>query len=658
MASKLSSGGSGASKTSAGSTISEKSTGTVSKPSTSSSSTKTSTASKASSSSPVSKGSSGASKTSAKPAVSLSSSGGGSSGNSTRSSTVSSRDTNAITPSLSRSLSESSSRTAASSSAEAKAKTAGRNLRGDAQSRAGAADPAVLDQLLTYEALQSAMRGTPRGDDEELTLLEQLQSPYETRVERAGGTPFEGPVDWDGITAAIFGGQSAAERDAALAAQRRGPDPSRYTPLGDENLGLSYGMLNDMYRPEIDPESGFIKDPATGTYYRPDLLPGSTRLAETSPALPLGNPFAPLDGLIQGVKAEAARLDGTNPNVDYAEVALPRRDPRGGIEAMGIPLPGQTEGGDVLDVTVPYEGESDEAKYARENPVTAPKKKTVLDSVVEGAGGLLEKTPLGGIAKSLFPDLWYGTGEAIKGIDDGVTYGSSSGRSVGTNFEDTANGGSLIEQQQPTYGGNGLQGFIDLNGNGIDDRLEGGMPPAYVQGPAPGNRVASFPTMPPYNPGRDNEWTYFSNNRLANGGIVHAYADGGSVAAEDPRMAVIAAAEDVLEKIATGSPPDEQDAAVLKEFVAKFGDAALRQLNDNVKAGMKMNPSGRRISGPGGPKDDAIPAVIDGVTPAALSDGEFVMPVSAVEGAGGGDPDRGAEALQELSERLSGRAAA
>jgi hypothetical protein len=48
-----------------------------------------------------------------------------------------------------------------------------------------------------------------------------------------------------------------------------------------------------------------------------------------------------------------------------------------------------------------------------------------------------------------------------------------------------------------------------------------------------------------------------------------------------------------------------------------------------------MNPSGRRISGPGGPKDDAIPAVIDGVTPAALSDGEFVMPVSVTVGADG-----------------------
>jgi hypothetical protein len=653
MASKLASGGSGASKTSAGSTIAEKATGTVSKPS-SSSSTKASTPSKASSSSPVSKGSSGASKTSAKPASSLSSS-GGSSGGSTRSSTVSSRDTNAITPSLSRSLTESSNRTAASSSAEAKAKTAGRNLRGDAQSRAAAADPAIIDKLLTYEALQSAMRA-PREDDEELTLLEQLQTPYETRVERAGGAPFEGLVDLDGITAAIFGGQSAAERDAALAAQRRGPDPSRFTPLGDENLGLSYGMLNDMYRPEIDPESGFIRDPDTGTYYRPDLLPSnsSTRLAEgTAPSLM--DAFKPLEGLFEGIQAEERRLSG---ELDPATVPMPRPRPAGapmGIEAMSIPLPGQTEGGDVLDVTVPYEGESDEAKYARENPVTAPKKKTVLDSVVEGAGGLLEKTPLGGIAKSLFPDLWYGTGEAIKGIDDGVNYGSSGTRMVGTNFEDTANGGSLIEQQ-PTYGSNGLQGFIDLNGNGIDDRLEGGaVPPAYVQGPAPGNRVASFPTMPPYNPGRDNEWTYFSNNRLANGGIVHAYADGGPVSADsDPRMAVIAATEDVLEKIAAGSPPDEQDAAVLKEFVAKFGDGALRALNDNVKAGMKMNSGGgRMVSGPGGPKDDAIPAVIDGVAPAALSDGEYVLTAEAVRGAGNGDPERGAQALDELSQRLA-----
>ena len=74
-----------------------------------------------------------------------------------------------------------------------------------------------------------------------------------------------------------------------------------------------------------------------------------------------------------------------------------------------------------------------------------------------------------------------------------------------------------------------------------------------------------------------------------------------------------------------------------------------------IEQGFKMNgPSGgRMVTGPGGPTDDAIPAVIDGQEPAALSSGEFVLPAAAVAGAGDGDPEKGAAALQELSERLA-----
>jgi hypothetical protein len=40
---------------------------------------------------------------------------------------------------------------------------------------------------------------------------------------------------------------------------------------------------------------------------------------------------------------------------------------------------------------------------------------------------------------------------------------------------------------------------------------------------------------------------------------------------------------------------------------------------------------GRQVLGPGGPKSDSIPAVVDGTQPAALSSGEFVFPVEAVQ---------------------------
>lgn len=665
----LASGGAGASKTSAGSTISSKSTGKVEKSSSSSSPSKTTTTTKASSS-PVAKGSSGASKTSAKPATSLSSSSSSGSassgGGSTRSSTVSSRDTNAITPSLARSLSESSRNAAASTSAEAKAKTQGRNLRGASGAGGGIDTPAVrrlLDaaektKLRRQDAFAQEMARTAGAQeaDSPAGLLDMLRAPYEKRVERAGGAPFEGPVDWAGIGAALFGGQSAAERDAAMAAQRRGPDPSRFTPLGEENLGLSYGMLADMYMPEVDAESGFIRDPDTGTYYRPDLLPTKeTRLAEGS-APGLMDAFKPLEGLFDSLEATQRQLNGEAP----VDVQPPRRDPRGyasqGIDAMAIPLPGQTEGG-VIDVTVPYEGESDEARYARENPVPEPKKKTLLDTVVEGGGKLLESTPLGNAVKTLFPDIWYGTGEAIKGIDDGVSYGSG-GRSPGTNFEDTANGGSLIEQPvQYAYGG---LPFPDANGNGIDDRLEG---LAGFNTPAVnwGQRQAQFPNMPPYDPGRSNEWRYFTGPGYAEGGEVEGPEMEGGM--QDPRMSLIADAEDVLEDIVEGEPPDAEDAEILKAFVAQFGDDALRALNDRVKAGMKMRPARSReasnprlVEGPGTETSDSIPAMIDGEQPAALSDGEVVIPADAVRGAGDGDREKGAAQLMALSDMLAAKA--
>lgn len=504
---------------------------------------------------------------------------------------------------------------------------------------------------------------TPRPTGDGTPILDALQAPYRRRVERAGGAPFEGPVDWGGIAAALFGGQSAEERDAAMAAGRRGPDPSRFTPLGEENLGLSYGMLNDMFLPEVDPESGFIRDPDTGTFYSPgspQLSSSPARLAEGS-APSLMDAWKPLEGLFDGIQAEQRRLNG---EVDPESVPLPRRDPRppgtGGIADMAIPLPGQTESPNgAIDITVPYE--SDEARYARTNPVEKKKEPTVWDQVVEGSGKLLENTTIGGVVKHLFPDIWYGGGEMMKGMDDGLTYGGSG---IRTNFEDTANGGSLIEQPtQYAYAPPAVLPFPDLNGNGIDDRLEGYTPPTGTSTSNVYDRFGDvvFPDMPPYNPGRDNEWLYF-RRRMANGGMV-GYADGGIVDAaaaappQDPRIEIIAAAEDALENAIAGAP-EPDDEADLAAFIETFGEGALEQLKANVAEGMKMRPkrsAGRMIAGPGGPKEDMVPAVVDDGTPVALSNGEYVVPADAVAAAGDGDPMAGAAALDELSARLAAR---
>ena len=155
---------------------------------------------------------------------------------------------------------------------------------------------------------------------------------------------------------------------------------------------------------------------------------------------------------------------------------------------------------------------------------------------------------------------------------------------------------------------------------------------------------------------------------MANGGIV-GYADGGMVDPSplaaapgnnlnmaDPRVQIIAAAEDALENALMGQieADDEADVAA---FVEAFGEGALERLRENVMGGMKMR-KGRMVRGPGGPKDDMVPAVVDGEQPVALSNGEYIVPADAVAAAGDGDPMRGAEMLTELSERLANRSKA
>ena len=57
----------------------------------------------------------------------------------------------------------------------------------------------------------------------------------------------------------------------------------------------------------------------------------------------------------------------------------------------------------------------------------------------------------------------------------------------------------------------------------------------------------------------------------------------------------------------------------------------------------------------GGPTDgmaDKIPATINGEQPAALSDGEFVIPADVVSHLGNGNSDAGARALYEMMDRV------
>jgi hypothetical protein len=68
--------------------------------------------------------------------------------------------------------------------------------------------------------------------------------------------------------------------------------------------------------------------------------------------------------------------------------------------------------------------------------------------------------------------------------------------------------------------------------------------------------------------------------------------------------------------------------------------------------GMAKGGQPRFIDGPGDGMSDSIPASIDGVQPAALADGEFVIPADVVSHLGNGSTKAGAGQLYAMMDRI------
>lgn len=482
-----------------------------------------------------------------------------------------------------------------------------------------------------------------------------LQAPYNKRVEKNGGkAPFEGVVDWSGIGTALV--DNAHKNEAA----RRGTA----TPLSTTGAFDSVDTAGPNWGNLLDLTSGAFDNTDV-----PDRLPPGVPLDAS--AYPGVSSFAGEDRnqQIDGYSPALAGIDAATTRGPTAaeQAALDRVF--GGVNSDVFATDGQvsTPDGTVITPGSPL-------KPGYNGGVTGPMKSeepSTWDKVVDNSGKLLSHTGLGTIVSKLFPDIWNGGGDMMKSLDNG---GHSGGGIDNVAFTDLINGGHGSDpffthdnggSNSGDGGGSavpvvpGTPGFPDVNHNGIDDRLETG---AY--GPNSldtlANRYAVFPNMPPYKPGVDDEWTYFRSH-LARGGVV-GYADGGAVsplAEADPRVMMIADAEDALHNAVNGTP-EPDDGPAIQKFVKAFGQDALEQLKQNVTGGMKMRPGqkqGRTVVGPGGPTDDAVPAVIDGQHPAALSSGEFVMSNAAVAGAGDGDPAVGAKRLQQLHEQLAQKAA-
>ena len=495
-------------------------------------------------------------------------------------------------------------------------------------------------------------------------LLWDLNAPYRQREVAAGGRPFEGPVDWGGLNAAFLNPTSQADRDAALR-------ESRLRAVSDApDTGAKWAELMDFAQRDArlpaDPDAGRGEATRMASADEVAALLAAEGAKYGKVSDQIGQTLGGIGDLLTAYTSEG-------------EIPLPRARPGNAPTAMDIAAIEAAGRGEPIEIVVPYGNAYPENALQLPGQVEGAlpqraggpetKEATLWDTVVDNGGKILENTTLGGIAKHLFPDLWADGGEMMKGIDDGMRGLGPQSNRPGDAFWEFQHQGSLSE---PVESGGYYSGvpvvpkppapFPDTNNNGIDDRLEGGAPTNEY------DRFGQvvFPDMPPYNPGRDPEWLYFRKRAaqgMANGGIV-GYADGGVVQPgvnpinmQDPRIEIIAAAEDALENAIEGQIEADDEASVAA-FVEAFGIGALENLKANVQAGMKMRPGkGRLVSGPGGPKDDMVPAIVDGDQPVALSNGEYVLSADAVAGAGDGDPMAGAEALNELNARLAKRAA-
>jgi hypothetical protein len=98
---------------------------------------------------------------------------------------------------------------------------------------------------------------------------------------------------------------------------------------------------------------------------------------------------------------------------------------------------------------------------------------------------------------------------------------------------------------------------------------------------------------------------------------------------------------------------DEQVAELMQQTInnpARQERAPVQQMAEGGLAAIKK--PGRYLKGDTDGMADEIPAEIEGEQPAALSDGEFVIPADVVSHLGNGNSEAGAKVLQEMMARI------
>tara|TARA_R100000654_G_scaffold74886_1_gene110394 strand:- start:3414 stop:4439 length:1026 start_codon:yes stop_codon:yes gene_type:complete len=155
--------------------------------------------------------------------------------------------------------------------------------------------------------------------------------------------------------------------------------------------------------------------------------------------------------------------------------------------------------------------------------------------------------------------------------------------------------------------------------------------------------------MDDYRPGKDDEFDYGFLPNFQEGGLVNL-GDSMMPEGEMNDKELINAAVDAIKG------DTENAEMILGQFLAKFGEDALRDLVDKVQSGEFDENTGEAdgmVKGMGDGMDDMIPAsMTDSDQDVLLSDGEFVVPADVVSGLGNGSSDAGADKLESMMDRV------
>ena len=155
--------------------------------------------------------------------------------------------------------------------------------------------------------------------------------------------------------------------------------------------------------------------------------------------------------------------------------------------------------------------------------------------------------------------------------------------------------------------------------------------------------------MDNYRPGKDDEFDYGFLPNFQEGGLVNL-GDSMMPEGEMNDKELINAAVDAIKG------ESENAEMILGQFLAKFGEDALRDLVDKVQSGVFDENTGEAdgmVKGMGDGMDDMIPASMkDSDQDVLLSDGEFVVPADVVSGLGNGSSDAGADKFEDMMDRV------